>query len=144
MPMPIFGSHRRSFKSVFANQRKIARGLSILSLNLVKHTLNSLRFSPHILRSSKYAAVKLFTVASNSVGLLGQTETVGKSFLFAFVRNVLTESSMRDSFTLINDVGRMQEIAFRKVRAIRKILLRSNARRLGVFPKRSKHLKKMY
>lgn len=142
---PIFGSRRRTFQSTFTNQRKIAKDLSILSLNLVKYTFKHLHFfCPRILRSSKYVAVRLFTATSNLVELPGQTETVGRSFLSAFVRNVLTESSTRDSFTLINDAGRVQEIAFRKVRAIRKILLRSNARRLGIFPKRSKHLKKMY
>lgn len=41
-------------------------------------------------------------------------------------------------------LSRIQSITFRKVRAVRKIFLRSNARRLGIFPKRNKGLKRMY
>lgn len=144
--VPVFRAYKQNSQVTFLNRRKIVKNTVILSLNLCKYALKHLTFiSPRLLRSSKYLiAAKLFPLSSNLVSLPDLTGGIRKSFLFSFVRKVLAESAVFSSRTGVGDVGRMQEVAFRKVRAIRKILLRSNARRLGIFPKRNKHLKKMY
>jgi hypothetical protein len=139
----VFGFVKRNFRVTFLNRRKVARNTAILPLNLCKSLLTPLNLVfPRLLRSSKHLVVaKMFSLTRLLAVVPGE---VKKSCSSTFVRKVLVESAVFNSSNLLGDVGRMQEIAFRKVRAIRKILLRSNARRLGIFPKRSKHLKKMY
>lgn len=64
-----------------------------------------------------------------------------RTFVQILLKAQLIGASSPASFLFFS---KMQQFAFRKIRAVRKILLRSNARKLGIFPKRNKRLKKMY
>lgn len=143
--VPIFGSRQKNLRVTFMRRHKKTRSLKLGALNLHKCVVNLV----NLRQLGIFRRIKYFLINNNQKMLPRVIKSQNsyviskKLFTLNFVKKVLAES-VNCSSILLNHPDRMQETVFRKVRAIRKILLRSNARRLGIFPKRNKHLKKMY